>query len=441
MMAVNEGRKGYEKTKLGLIPKDWEIKKLGNFGEFSKGKGILKNDLIQTGIPCIRYGEIYTRHDYIIKRFYSFISSETAEESKRIKKNDILFAGSGETLEDIGKSVAFIGDEEAYAGGDVVILRPIKINSVFLAYALNNEYVIKQRYRIGQGHSVVHIYSKDLKNLLILNPPLPEQKKIAEILTKWDKAIELTETLIQAKTRRKKGLMQQLLTGKKRFGEFVERKGFKKTKLGLIPKDWKIIDLESASDFITKGSTPTTYGFKWEKNGILFLRSECVGEQGLYLKPAMFISDEANAFLNRSEVQSGDILMTITGNLGRVVLLPFEFKKGNINQHIARIRVNNKNALHYFVFQYLSQEKYRKEYYKINTGQAYPQISLKQVRESSIPLPPLPEQKKIAAVLFAADKEIELLNQKLEALKSQKKGLMQKLLTGQIRVKTKKGAA
>ena len=101
----------YKETEIGLIPEDWELATLHDKGVFKKGKGISKQDVQNEGIPCIRYGEIYTRHHEHIKKFYSFITKKTAEESQLIKKGDLLFAGSGETSEEIGKCVAFLGDE------------------------------------------------------------------------------------------------------------------------------------------------------------------------------------------------------------------------------------------------------------------------------------------------------------------------------------------
>ncbi|MCA6416653.1 MAG: restriction endonuclease subunit S, partial [Cytophagales bacterium] len=246
--------KGYKQTKLGRIPMEWEVRKLGDLGGFLKGKGILKEQLSEKGLPCIRYGEIYTIHDFVIKEFHSFISKEVAKESQPIFHNDILFAGSGETLEDIGKAVAYIGKEEAYAGGDVVILRTGKKNhSEYLSYVLNTDTANRQKRKLGQGHSVVHIYASDLADLIVPVPPLPEQQKIARILSTWDKAIEKTELLIAQKQQLKKGLMQQLLTGKVRFKEFVKSKKMKKTRLGLIPEDWEVMVLSDLTSTFRSG--------------------------------------------------------------------------------------------------------------------------------------------------------------------------------------------
>ena len=209
--------------------------------------------------------------------------------------------------------------------------------------------------------------------------------------------------------------------------------GYKQTKVGVIPEEWEVVKLGEISDFITKGATPTTYGFEWQESGIPFLRSECVSDNGLNLKAAMFISEEANKHMNRSEIRVGDLLMTITGNVGRVVLLKEPFIAGNINQHIARIRIVSKDANIQFVNYFMSQNKYRLNYYKITTGQAYPQISLKQVRDSIIPLPPLKEQQKIAQILTTWDKAISKQEALIAEKEQLKKGLMQKLLSGEVR--------
>src|SRR5579864_7540271 len=112
------------------------------------------------------------------------------------------------------------------------------------------------------------------------------------------------------------------------------RPGYKETELGVIPTDWELMPLAPLSEFITKGATPTTYGFEWQDEGVVFLRSECVSENGLDLTESMYISPEAHAALRRGEVRAGDILVTITGNVGRVVQLDAALGVANINQHI-----------------------------------------------------------------------------------------------------------
>jgi type I restriction enzyme S subunit len=202
----------------------------------------------------------------------------------------------------------------------------------------------------------------------------------------------------------------------------------------VIPEDWEPIPLKFISDFITKGATPTTYGFSWANDGILFLRSECVSEQGLDLTQSMFITPEVHNILKRGEVRARDILMTITGNVGRVIYLSNDFGIANINQHIARIRITDINVAADYVFHFLSQFKIRKYYGSITTGQAYPQISLNQVRDTRIPLPPLPEQRAIATALSDMDALITSLDRLIAKKREIKQATMQQLLTGRTRL-------
>jgi type I restriction enzyme, S subunit len=191
--------------------------------------------------------------------------------------------------------------------------------------------------------------------------------------------------------------------------------------------------LGEISAFITKGATPTTYGFDWERSGIPFLRSECVSANGLDMRQSMFISAAAHVALDRSQVRDGDILMTITGNVGRVIRL-WGIGEANINQHIARIRIEDPRFDSGYVYHYLSQRKLREHYEAIVTGLAYPQISLEQVRDTKISAPSIEEQRKIASSLDDADQHIAALERLIAKKQKVKDGVVAALLTGRTRL-------
>jgi type I restriction enzyme S subunit len=195
----------------------WEVKGLGSVGGFSKGKGIRKDDVIAEGLPCIRYGEIYTHHNDYIRDFLSFIPLDVAKRSRRLRKGDLLFAGSGETAEEIGKCVAFLDDTEAYAGSDIVILSPTGHNSMYLGYLMNHPSIARQKARMGQGDAVVHISARNLAQISVRLPEEPEQTAIATVLSDIDAELAALERRL-AKTRAlKQGVMQELLIGRTRL--------------------------------------------------------------------------------------------------------------------------------------------------------------------------------------------------------------------------------
>jgi type I restriction enzyme S subunit len=196
---------------------DWEEKYFGDLGQFHKGKGIKKDEVVHDGIPCVRYGEIYTLYSNKIEKTISFIDKSTSKYSIQLHYGDLLFAGSGETKEEIGKSAVILRND-TYAGGDIVIFRTKEIDFQFLGYLSNFTPIQKQKSLYGQGDAVVHIYSGGLSKVKIPLPPtLTEQKAIAQILSDMDLEIESLEAKKEKYQGIKQGMMQELLTGKTRL--------------------------------------------------------------------------------------------------------------------------------------------------------------------------------------------------------------------------------
>lgn len=193
---------------------NWDKSKLVEVGRFSKGNGITKEDLAAEGIPCIRYGELYTRHNFRIQNFCSFISHKNAGRYKLIENNDLLFAGSGETREEIGKCASFNHNIEARAGGDVIIcsIDPRKLRADFASYFLNTR-GRRQLGKLGQGNSIVHIYSRFLESVEVPIPPLHEQAAITSLLKTCETEINKMEEIAEKYRTQKRGLMQRLLVG------------------------------------------------------------------------------------------------------------------------------------------------------------------------------------------------------------------------------------
>jgi type I restriction enzyme S subunit len=401
------------------IPIDWTIIQLGALGTFSKGKGILKEQVISEGLPCIRYGEIYTTHDFIIKEFKSFISGDVAAESKEIKSGDILFAGSGETVEEIGKAVAYIGTAKAYAGGDVIILSTKSdVNPECLSYVLESDFVKRQKRVLGQGNSVVHIYSSDLSKVKIPLPPLFEQKAIAQVLSTADAAIHTTEKLIAQKELRKKWLMQQLLTGKKRL------KGFE--------GDWKEKKLSDLFDRVTRKNTEgnTTVVTISAQRGFVrqtdFFNKNIASE----ITDNYFLVERGEFCYNKS--YSNGYPWGATKRLN-------DFEKAVVTTlYICFGIKDTKKTNADFFEQYFNANLLDKGLTKIahEGGRAHGLLNVtpSDFFSLKVSVPSFEEQTAIAQVLQAADKEISLLKAKAEKLREQKKGLMQVLLTGKKRL-------
>ncbi len=285
------------------------------------------------------------------------------------------------------------------------------------------------RYKLNKGTLLI---------IPIPLPPLPEQKKIVTILSAWDKAISHTEKLIEAKEKLKKGLMQQLFTQGLGHSEFQD------SSVGQIPQEWdlvKTIDVASGNkyscvggpfgsnlvtkDYIESPGVPVTRGNNLTIGGCKFI------DEGF-----VYVSENKAKTLLQNTAYPGDILFTQRGTIGQVGVIPCKanFSKYILSQNQMKLTPDFRKVNVLFLYYYFSSPVGQKIILINSIGTAIPGFNLTLLRSSPIPLPPLPEQKKIAAILSAADKEIHILQKKLAALQKQKKALMQQLLTGKTRV-------
>ena len=389
---------GYKQTELGIIPEDWEIMTFDELGTFSKSSGVSRAESNTGNIPCIRYGELYTHHNDYIKAYNSYISKTVASKAKLLQYGDVLFAASGETKEEIGKSAAFVNSCEAYAGGDIIILSTNSqlCDAKYIGYASNAPYVTKQKATKGQGDAVVHITSEAIKTISVNIPPIAEQRAIASALSDVDGLIAALDKKIAKKRHLKQGAMQQLLTGKKRLPSFTD--------------EWKYVALEhlleyeqptkylvQSTDYIDSGTPVLTAG----KTFILGYTAET---KRIYTNLPVIIFDD---FTTDS----------------KYVTMPFKAKSSAMKMLQLKDRRYNLRLV-YELMQLIQFPLYDHQRYWIS------EYSKLQVYIPS----DFEEQQAIATILSDMDKEIADLEAQRDKYRLLKSGMMQKLLTGQIRL-------
>ncbi|MFO0644231.1 MAG: restriction endonuclease subunit S [Polyangiaceae bacterium] len=183
---------------IGPVPPHWNVKPLRLIGRLLKGSGGSKEDAVEEGVPCVRYGELYTTHRNFIERARTCVTQERASDYTPLEYGDVLFAASGETIEEIGKSAVNLL-HGARCGGDVVILRPTEVFVPrFLGYATDAAPVAAQKSLAGRGSTVKHIYPDELREVVIAVPPVDEQQAIADFL---DRETDRLDGLVAAKQR------------------------------------------------------------------------------------------------------------------------------------------------------------------------------------------------------------------------------------------------
>ena len=407
----------YKQTELGLIPEDWEVKKFNKFSKFYSGGTPLtsKSEYYGGEIPFIKSGEIY------YDRTEQFLTQEGLNNSsaKLVYRGDLLYALYGANSGEVA-----ISQLEGAINQAILCIQQNKdeAETIYLYNYLKLEKsnIINKFLQGGQGNLSADI----IKNLQIPLPPLPEQKKIADCLSTWDVAIEKQSALINALTDRKKALMQQLLTGKKRLPGFEGK--WKEVKLGSICENFQNGNAFSAKDYKKTGIPIVTMGNI--NLGGYFYFSES--------KSNFWIEDKS---LERYEIKKGDLIIAMTdvtpekNLIGLTSIIDID-RIFYLNQRVGHIILKPKLADTDFIF-YLSQNSYwRNQCKAFATLGVQANLGTNDIKNINIKLPSLSEQTAIAEILATADRELQLQKEKLAQLQTQKKGLMQVLLTGKKRL-------
>lgn len=237
---------------IGDVPEGWSVMRLANVGPVMKANGGNKQDDAVAGVPCIRYGDLYTTYDLIIRGVKKFITHGTETAYTAIEYGDVLFAASGETFEEIGKSVVNLTKAPAYCGGDLIILRPQRgVDPTYLAFASGSSSAQTQKSLMGKGFTVIHIYGDQIRDLVIAAPSIDEQIIIG---IKIDRETTRIDTLITKKTRfiellkeKRSAYITAAVTGK---FDVRTGKSYPKYKdsgvewIGDVPEHWRICQVK-----------------------------------------------------------------------------------------------------------------------------------------------------------------------------------------------------
>ena len=208
-------------TEFGSVPNNWQVIRLKNIAcEIFKGNGITKEDIVEDGDTfCVRYGEIYSKYNFFFEHCLTKTNKNRVVVQRYFSYGDILFAGTGELVEEIGKGIVYIGNDVCLAGGDIIVVKHTQ-NPVFMAYALNSNYIQIQKSRNKAKLKVVHISSADIGSLIVFLPPIEEQNIIADYLKEKcsmiDSIIKEKESLIGDLEQYKRSLIYEVVTGKRK---------------------------------------------------------------------------------------------------------------------------------------------------------------------------------------------------------------------------------
>ncbi|WP_201587029.1 restriction endonuclease subunit S [Psychrobacter sp. HII-4] len=392
-----------------MTPSGWEVKKLNELCEINPKKPSKPSDELVSFISMSQVSEdgqiISTEtktYDEVSKGFTSF------------KDKDVLVAkitpcfenGKGALAHTLVNGIGF-GSTEFH------VLRAKENTDPKFIYYLTRTDAFRAKGTMNMQGSAGHrrVTTDFIQIYKINTPPLPEQQKIAKILTTWDKAISNTERLIENSTQQKKALMQQLLTGKKRL---LDNEGKR------FEGEWEEVKLSEIAQ-ITMGSSPKSDAYNEIGDGLPLLQGNA-DIKNRKSAPRIYTSQITK------ECHVDDILFSVRAPVGTVAL---SNHNACIGRGIAAIKAK-KNHSQDYLYQWLLSFELKWERY--SQGSTFEAVNSDDIKSLNLSIPNYKEQQKIATVLTNADKEIELLEQQLADLQQEKKALMQVLLTGKKRV-------
>jgi len=413
-------RERYTPTDIGPSPSTWHDPFLGKVAPF------ISNGFVGTATPyyshendegAVKY--LYgmnVRANKIDRRGLRHITNEfhQSQAKTELRTGDLLMVQSGH----IG-TVAMVPEDLDGANCHALIISRLdqtKADPRFLSQYLNSEIGVARLRGLEVGSTIMHINTKDLKKFRVPIPPLPEQRKIADILSTWDAAIEKTEALLATAKAQKRALMQSLLTGKRRFPDFEGQ-------------PWKEVRLRETGTTVSGGTPDSTVASNWDGDIHWATPTDITKLTSRFIrKTARMITESGLKGSSAKLVPSGTILICTRATIGEMAIAtgPICTNQGFKNLVLSDAFDSD------FIF-YLLQF-FKKDLIRYACGSTFLELSKKDFDKRSFLMPELGEQRRIAAVLNDAEDQIAEHAQSIIKLRTEKKALMQQLLTGKRRV-------
>jgi len=394
-------REGYKQTEFGVIPEEWKVVKLKDILTVKYGKSQKEVEDPNGQYPILGTGGImgYARE---------FLWD----------KPSVLIGRKGT----IDKPQYM---ETPFWTVDTLFYTDIKLDKALPKYIFYKFQTIQWR-TFNEASGVPSLSAPNIHNIRMALPPLPEQQKIAAILTCVDNKIEVIDEQIAKAETLKKGLMQKLLS------EGIGHTEFKESEIGRIPKEWEVVRLGDC--IVGKGR----YGINapavdQDESLPIYLRITDIDENGRFISSnKKCVSHKDSSDYKLSE---GDIVFARTGNTtGKTYLYNPDDGELVYAGFLIKFTPNKSKLDSYYLKLITGTARYWNWVKVMSTRTGQPGINSEEYAKFLLPLPPLPEQKQIAKILSTADDKLETLREKRERYEQLKKGLMQKLLTGEVRV-------
>lgn len=416
---------------IGEIPDDWSVKTLDELVNINKESRDTRKKSPQSNFLYIDIESIGNESG-IINSSKEILGKDAPSRARRVvHENDIIMS----TVRPYLKAFAIVPKEyenQICSTGFAVLSSKGDLVPKYLLYSLFSNSVINQCNRMMIGGQYPALNTSQVKKIKIPVPSIPEQRKIVEILSTTDHAIQKSDEIIVKTERLKKGMMQKLLT------RGIGHDEFKDTPIGRIPASWDLKLLretvENDSDIVAGPFGSNLKVSDYRSEGVPIIRLQNIERYRFVEKDIKYTSAQKAEELKYHSYEPGDIVLAKLGDpIGKTCLIPLNMESGLIVADVVRIRTSPQ-ANNNFIMYALNSSAVLYQLKKETIGSTRPRVNISQIRNIQIPLPPLLEQEKIAEILSTIDERHLVEIKRRLGLQKVKNGLMNDLLTGRKRV-------
>lgn len=423
-------REGYKNTPLGNVPQNWKYGKLSDFVELIHGYQFRTTDFVEDGIPIIKIGNVNNSNLDLDREKLGFIDEERfpSFEQYEIFNEDILMSLTG----NIGRVVEVknlpfrvlqnyrVGKFESH--DENILLKK------YIKFILSSPLVLNQLFKYANQSAQANFGKQDMDKIKVVIPSkLREQQKIAEILSTVDEKIEAIDQRIAETQELKKGLMQQLLT------KGIGHTQFKDSPLGEIPESWEVVNFGELISNHCYGPRFSSKDYS-ESGNVKTIRGTDINKSGDILYNQVPIAQLPDEFVASHKLKDGDLVMITTADCGLTGVYLDDGFPYIASAYAVRISLNEKGNSYFF--KYIFQTEFAKKQVErfIRKG-TVANLPGSDILKFEFAIPSIAEQKQIAEILSTVDEKLQIQQDKKAEYQELKKGLMQQLLTGKIRVK------
>lgn len=393
-------------------PSDWKVSTLGSVGTFTKGALLSKADIAETGTPFVLYGELYTTYKEVTYKIYRH-TKQVVDSLYYSRVGDVIIPTSGETAEEIATACCIMVPG-AILAGDLNIYRADGFDGRYVSHVINHV-VNRQISDVAQGISIIHINAKELKKIEIHYPELPEQTAIADVLDTFDSNIANLAELIEKKKAIRDGALEDLVSGRSRLTGYTD--------------EWRKTTIGACAEILQGGTPSTTNSRFWGGSVIWVTPSEITKLPTMYIDDSeRKITEEGVQNSSARLLPAGTILLCTRATIGDLAIAR---RPMTTNQGFKNLVCNP--DVHNIFFAYLLRTL-KPIMLSLAIGTTFLEISKRNLSSIEISVPNYPEQKAIADVLTAMDKEIKDLEDERDKMIQIREGAMDDLLTGRVRL-------